>query len=244
MVLLQVVAGSFEFYLFFVMTMLIIATKAILLFYVGRKLMAQKRETGSIKLSFSLGIFVLLLCLLISRLIYIYFDFVLTQFDASTYYIPPNYIYWKVAMLIASIGIAFMLYVTDKKVMNFKLKGIVALIPIIGAIIMLIYPINTADDFAFISGLSIVSTGAIAILLFFFIYVAVKSTGSVRKNALLIVVGGLLYAVAALIINESILTPLRIMFGNQIHIFIFFLFMALKISGLILMTYAFTKFSL
>jgi hypothetical protein len=243
MVLLQVTPGTFEFQLLFIMTMLIIATKAICLIFVGKKLLDKRKEGEAIGLSFVFGIFILLLCLLISRLIYVYFDFILTEFDASRYYKFPNYIFWKLGTMAAAIGVGFLLFVADKRVLKFRLKGLVSLIPIIGAIIILIYPVSNSDDFAFISGLSIVTYGAIAILLIFFIYVAIKSPGEVRRNAILIVLGGILYFIGALLVNEALLTQLRLIFGEEIHILVFFLFMAFKISGLISMSYAFTKFA-
>ena len=244
MVLFQVTPGTFEFELFFILTLILIATKVVLLIYVGSKLIARKREGGSIGTEFIFGIFILLLSLLISRLFFIYFDFILTEFDSTQYYLFPNYIFWKIGMVTTSVGIGILLFITDKKVLNFKLKGIFTYIAFAGGIIILVYPVSSSDDFAFISGLSIISNGGIVILLFFFIYIAIKTPGSVRRNALFIVIGGLLYAVGVLLVNEAILTQLRNTFGEQIHILIFFLFILFKVIGLILMSYAFTKFAI
>ena len=244
MVLFQVTPGTFEFQLFFILTLILLVTMGLLLVYVGKKLIDKKREGGTIGFDFVLGIFILLLCLFISRLFFTYFDFILTEFNSSKYYVFPNYLYWKTGMSITSIGIGILLFITDKRVLNFKLKGIFAYIAFLGGIVILVYPISTAADFAFVSGLSIVTNGAIAILLIFFIYIAIKTPGTVRRNALLIVIGGLCYSIGALIVNEAILTPLRLIFGDQIHILIFFLFILLKVIGLVFMSYAFTKFAL
>jgi len=244
MTLLQVTPGSFEYDLFLVLTIILIVTKGILLLFVGRKLIIKKKEEGRFSIDFKFGIFILILSFLLSRLFFTYFDFFLTKFDSSQYYVFPNYLFWKIGMVISCIGIGIMLYITDKKVLNFRLKGTIAIIAFLGGIIILIYSVEGPEDFAFISGISIITNGAIAILLIFFIYVAIKTPGAVRRNALFIVIGGLSYAIASLLVNEAILTQLRTIFGEEIHIFIFFLFISLKVIGLVLMSYAFTKFAL
>ncbi len=146
-------------------------------------------------------------------------------------------------MIISAAGIAYVLFIVDKKILNFKLKGILAIITIVGAVVIFIYPVNNSADFAFISGLSIITNGAIAILLVLFIYIAIKTPG-LRKVCLFIVTGGILYAVGSVLVNEALLTQLRAIYGQGIHVFVFFVFMTLKISGLILMSYGFTKFSI
>lgn len=244
MVFFQVSPGSFEFQLFFILTLLLLVTKGILLLFVGNKLIKKKREGGSISMDFVFGMFILLLSLFISRLFFVYFDFILTEFDSSAYYLFPNYLFWKMGMVITSIGIGILLFITDKKVLGFKLKGIFSYIAFIGAVIILLYPVNTANDFAFISGLSIITNGSIAILLLFFIYIAIKSTGDVRRNAIFIVIGGLTYALGSILVNEALLTQLRLAFGEEIHIVVFFLFILFKIIGLVFMSYAFTKFAI
>lgn len=244
MVLFQVAPGSFEFQLFFILTAILIGTKAVLLLYIGRKLNARKREGETIGSSFVFGIFILILSMFISRIFFTYFDFILTEFDSEKYYLFPNYIPWKIGMTITSFGIGFLLYVTDKRVLNFRLKGIIAIIAWIGGIIILVYPVANADDFALLSGISIISNASLVLIILFFLYIGVKTPGSVRRNAILIVLGGICYALAAIIVNEAILTQLRAIFGSDIHIVVFFLFILLKVIGLILMSYSFSQFSL
>ncbi len=234
---------SFEFQLFFVMTLAILITKVVLAVYIGRNIYLKKKSKSTIGLDFMYAMFFLLISLFISRIFFSYFDFVLTKFDADTYYIYPNYWWWKTGMIISAAGIAYVLFIVDKKILNFKLKGILAIITIVGAVVIFIYPVNNSADFAFISGLSIITNGAIAILLVLFIYIAIKTPG-LRKVCLFIVTGGILYAVGSVLVNEALLTQLRAIYGQGIHVFVFFVFMTLKISGLILMSYGFTKFSI
>ena len=235
--------GTFQYQLFFALTGVILIVKAILAIYLGRRVWQKKKEAGKLVPDFLFGIFIFMISLFISRIFFAYFDFVLTQFDVDRYHLYPNVLYWKLGMFTSAIGIAITIFIMDKSVLRFKFKGILSYIIIAGAIFVVIYPVNTAEDFAFVSGISIFSMVGTLLIPILFIYIAIKTPG-LRTVSLMITFGFIFYGVASLLVNEAILTQFRILFGAEIHILIFFLFMILKITGLSMVSYAVTKFGL
>ncbi|MFO8019730.1 MAG: hypothetical protein R6U96_13980 [Promethearchaeia archaeon] len=172
-----------------------------------------------------------------------YFDFFLTEFDDSVYYIFPNYIYWKLGALFSSIGIAYVLYIIDRTVFNFKFKGIFTFIVAAGALIILFFPINSKADFDIASVLLIFAQIGTVLIPLMFIYIAIRTPG-LRKTALYITFGFIFYGVAALLINEGVVGFFRGLFGPQAHVIMFFFFMVFKIIGLGLITRGVTQFGL
>lgn len=235
--------NSFEFQLFFGMTLVILLFKLLLAIYLGKNVYDRKKNAGKLKIDFLFSIFILLIFLFISRLFFIYFDFFLTEFNEALYYQFPNYIYWKLGIIFSSIGIAFVLYIIDRKVYNFKFKGIFAIIVIIGIFMVIFIPINSAADFNTASFLVIFAQIGTVLIPLMFIYIAIKTPG-LRKTALFIAFGFIFYGLAALLINESFVTLMRDLFGPQIHVILFFLFMLFKIIGLGLITKGVTQFGL
>lgn len=233
--------SDFEFELFFVLTTILINCKLLLSVYLGKKLIDKKKETGKFKLSFITAVFVFIVSLFVSRLLYMYFDFYLTKFDTSTYYLMPNVLIWKIALFIGSVGFAFVLFTVDKKVLKFKLKGILAYLTLGIALLILIWPVKSFQDFVFISGLGITIGLSGFVIFIIFLYIGIK-VSSFRKPSFLIDIGFMIYAIGSLVINEFILTPLRAMFGSQIHSVLYLIYMILKITGLLILSYGFIEF--
>ena len=112
-----------------------------------------------------------------------------------------------------------------------------------GSIFILFYPVNSPEDFQFVSAVSIVSSLGTVLIPVIFLYLGIKIPG-LRKTALMITLGFIIYALGPILVNDAILEVLRTTYGDQIHIIIFFLFITLKITGLIIISYSVTKFSL
>ncbi len=234
---------QFEYNVFFGLTILLLITKAALSIYLGKRLLDSKKETGKIKLNFITAFFVLILCLFISRLFYLYFDFFLTKLDPTTYYLMPNVWVWKIAGIALSIGFAFVLYTLDKKALKFKLKGIPAYCTLGSEILVLIIPVNSQEDFVFVSGVGIIGgLGAIMVLIIF-LYIGIKIPG-LRKPSFMITLGLVTYVLGALLFNEFIVSLLISIFGPQFRVTAYTLFMILKILGLIIIAFSVTKFSI
>jgi hypothetical protein len=202
----------------------------------------RKIETGELSFGFIFGVFIMMLCLLISRIFFLIFDFVLTNFDPSTYSISPNYYFWKTAVLILSFGYAFVLFIIDRDILEFKFKGILSAVMLIVALIITFYPINTKADFELISSLLfIINIMAIALPLLFF-YIGLREV-SYRKPAFLISAGVIIYALGSNILIESVVAFIESIIAGS-RVFIYFLSLILKISGIITYSYGVTHFTL
>ncbi len=233
--------NSFQYKLFLILTIILVGVKIFLASYLGKKIYDKKKETGKYTIDFVFGIFVLFVFLIISRIIFIYFDFYLTYFDSDVYY---KYVfYWKMGLLTSSIGLAFLNYTLDKKALHFKLKGIIAYFVLGGAIVILFWPVNSPADFQTASALSLITSSGTVILLFIFLYIGIKIPG-LRKPAFMIALGFIIYALGPILVNDAILEFLRTTFGEQMQVLVFFLFITLKIVGLVIISYSITKFSI
>lgn len=244
MTLLQVVTpGTFEFELFFILTLIILIVKALLATYLGIKVFDKKKETGKFQLDFISSVFILMIGLFISRVLYTIFDFALTEFDANRFYLVPNLYYWKAAGFIASAGFVLTLFVVDKKALNFKLKGIPAIILLIIMFIQLLYPVNNSEDFTFVSQIGLMTTGVGLLIPIMFLYLGIKTPG-LRKVCFMIAFAVIIYGFGSILVSEGILDPLRATFGPDIHITMFFLFLVFKTIGLTMMTYGVVNFQI
>ena len=129
--------GDTEYLIPYVTTIIIIITKISLGVYLYRR--EKKNEN---KNYFIRGACFMMFMLAISRIFYFIFDFYLTKFDNSLYYISPNIWIWKVGNFLSAISAAYLLYVIDKKVMQFKFKGSFAYIVFIVSMVQFFYPVN------------------------------------------------------------------------------------------------------
>ncbi|MGQ4876369.1 MAG: hypothetical protein ACP6IY_20085 [Promethearchaeia archaeon] len=231
-----------EYNLLFVLYIMLLAMKLILIIYLGKKVIIRRKEEDFKAYDFLFSVFVLMICAFISRLLYLYFDFVLTKFDSDTFYLVPNVIVWKLAGFIGSLGFAFVLFIIDKKILDFKFKGIFAYIIIATSLFILFYPVNNSKDFEFVSALGLIPNLIGSVIPIIFLYIGIKAPG-LRKTAFLIAFGVIIYGIGANLVSEFILAPLREIYGSQVVILMFFLFLVFKITGLIMVSYGTTKFS-
>jgi hypothetical protein len=234
---------DFEFTIFFILTIILLITKATLSIYLGRKLLKSKKETGKFKLNFITAFFFLMVCLFISRLVYMYFDFFLTRFDPELYYEMPNVLFWKIGSFFNAIGLAIVLYTLDKTALKFKLKGILAYVLVGFAVVNLLFPVNSQEDFTLLSAIGIFMSAASLMVLVIFLYIGIKIPG-LRKPSFFMLAGLITYAFGGLLYNEFIVTILINLFGGDIRITAYSLFVILKIIGLVIVAYSVTKFSI
>lgn len=232
--------NSFEFNLLFTLTIILLITKIILSIYLAWEVRKKFILTKKFSYDFLFSLFVLMLCLLISRLLWAYWDFYFTEFDPNRFYLSPGIFYWKIAALTMTLGLANFIFIIDRKVMDFKLKGILAYTMVIVAIIILFYPVNNSQDFEVVSSLLLLlNIVSIAIPVIFF-YLGFK-TPKFRMYFFSIAIGTILVAIGSNLVNEPILVPLRNMFGIEILVVVYLLFLILKISGYVLISYGVLK---
>ncbi len=230
-----------EFNTFFIITIILIIFKFIVALYLGFKLYQRKQEEGKFNFGFIFSVFIMMLCLFFSRIFFFMFDFFLTELDPTHYYLIPNVYFWKVAMLIMAIGYASVLFVIDRRIIDFKFKGALAYIVIIVASIILFYQVSNSQDFELISLISF-GINIIAITIpMLFLYIAYNSL-EYRRPAIILSLGVIIYAIGANILNEAVLSLLEGAIGD-IRIIIYFAALLLKISGLVLYSYGVTEFT-
>jgi hypothetical protein len=229
-----------EFTLLYWLTIGIIVIKFILVGYLSIKLYQKKKSQTLEVTDFFVGVLIFLLTLAISRTLYFYFDFYLTQFNTANYLLGSNLVYWRIASAISGIGVGFLLIVVDKRVLSFKLKGILGYIVIASAILHLFYPIYTLDDFITLSTIGTISGAFIIIVPIFFLWLGIKSPSN-RGIAVLLAVGSILYAIAAFGISEPILGPIGQMFGADIRTFFMIMMTIIRAGSLIVIAVSSTK---
>ena len=239
---MKIIPNSFEFNLFLTLTIIILLVKFSLVIFLGIKINKRKKVNGKLTFDFLFSICILMICLFVSRLLYLIFDFYLTQFDTSKAYLVPAIIVWKFASFIAIIGFAVVLYIVDKKIINFKLKGILAWITLIVGVIQFFYPVNTAKDFEVVSTMNIIANIAAITIPVIFLYTGIKTPG-LRRISFMIAFGVIIYAIGSNLVNEAVLIPLRAIYGPDIQITMYFLLFVLKITGLLMFSYGVTKFA-
>ncbi len=225
------------------MILIVIATKFALSAYLLKKVLDKKKSGGEFKFDFIFGVFILMICLGISRSLYFYYDFFMTQFDPDKLWRYPNVMVWKIAGLISTIGIVFLLYILDKTVLHFKFKGLLSIAILIIALVQFFYPINSAEDFVFVSSLGFFGVMFALIIPLVFLYLGIKTPG-LRKVCFLIVFGIIVYSLGSFLVSENVLAPLRESFGSRIEVTAFLIFALAKIFGLTVLAYAVTKLTL
>lgn len=238
---MEITPGSLNYNILFTLIIIVIIFKALLSGYLFYKIIKKTKKEGKFEFDFLFSIFVLILFLCISRSILLYYDFFLTYFNPDLFWIYPNIIYWKLADLFPITGFVIMAFIMDKKALNFKLKGVVGYVIAGLEVFKMLYPVNSEEDFRFISSFGLIQSAILVIIPAGFLYIAVKSD-TLRNLAIIIILGISIYALGGILIGESVLAPLRELFGENVHVSVFFVFVITKIVGLSMLAYAMTKF--
>lgn len=229
------------FLFFYTLMVIVLILKAVISIYIANKVIIKKKKIGKLEFDFLLAVLILFICLFFSRLLYFYFDFYLTELDSSLYYLHPNVDYWKMATFLSTFGFVVAIYVVDKDAAKFKFKGIPALILFIISLIKFFYPVNSIEDFNFISSFATIEAPFILIIPIIFTYIGIKGE-NLRKLSFIIVAAVLIYGGGGLIMGEHIAGPLKETYGEIALVYIYSIFALTKMVGLILLSYAFTKF--
>ncbi|MHA1699184.1 MAG: hypothetical protein ACTSWN_10130 [Promethearchaeota archaeon] len=233
-----------EYTILFYLTVGIVVAKISLAIYLARKLLVKKKQQeNKIAMYFLGSVLFFLLTLIVSRILYVYFDFFLTGFNAQIYHLPPQIHVWKAATFLSSMGLGIVAIVVDLKILRGKFKGIFAYIIIGGGIFLLFYPVRVKSDFDLISLINIITSAGIIFVPIIFIWIG-KITPPLRKTAWGLAAGTILLAVANIIVNEGILSPLRESGGFVIQNLMYLLQAILKVISYSLISYFANKFKL
>ena len=232
--------NSFEFNFLLFMTLVVLATKLLLSIFLAKKLYDRWKETGEITFGFITSIFILMVCLFISRIFYMQYDFVYTKYDPNVLHTYPGMFYWKIATLVSMIGYSTFLFAIDRKILDFKYKGIFSYIILGIAVFAFFYPVSSPQDLEFLAILLLFANVVAIIIPILFFYIG--KDREYRKPAYMTAIGIIVFAIAANITNESLVSFLTGYFGEGTRIFMHLLSGILKISGLLTFSYGITKF--
>lgn len=233
--------NTLEYNVLFILTIVLLIIKFGIAFYLGLKLIQRNKERGSFQADFLFGLFITVVGLFVSRLLYMIFDFYLTEFDSNSYYIYPNIIVWKIAGLIDQSCFTVFLFIIDKQLLNFKFKGIFAYLLIGITLFQIFYPVHSAEEFELISAVGVAGVVILLVVPIIFLYIGYKSP-RLRVSAILFVSGLILFFIGSNLLSESILAPIKELYGVEFQITIIFISLLLKIAGLLLATYSGLKF--
>ncbi len=197
-----------EYIFSFYATICVIVVKFAIATFIGRRVFLQSKGQSKHRLSFMGAAFLLILCLGISRSIYFYYDFFLTNFIPAMLWPTPQVYFWQAATCIGGYGSAFILFVLERDVYRFKTCLIPTGIVVVVSTIQLLYPIKSLDDFQLVSTVGLIATLAMLLAIFTFIYLAIKSTGIMRKVCIALMIGVLVFAVAGMSMSENLLAAL------------------------------------
>ncbi len=218
------------------LTILIIAVKFCLIGFLSIKLYRRNKQQKLGITDFFVGILILLLTLAISRLIYFYFDFYLTELNPLRYLTGSNLTYWRIASVISGLGQGYLLIVVDRRILNNKFKGLLGYFVIAIAILHIFYPVYNLNDFTILSTIGMVTGVTVLLIPLIFIWLGLK-TPSNRKIAFLIALGAILYAVSGFLWGESILH----IFGSDIRTIITIFSAIMRIAGLTIISVSASK---
>lgn len=234
--------NSPEYFMIFGFTIMVLAVKLLMSGYMLRNIMKRRKEGQMVSTWFLWAFFILIFCLFISRVFYVLFDFYFTKFDMTTYYVYPNYWYWKMGNFFAGFGLIYMVFALDRRLLQFKLKGIIEIFMAGGLIAVMIYPIETMDDFNFVSVLYVIPLFGIVVLPLIFIKIARESTGDLRKISFSIIIGIILYTIASFAVNAAIVTALNEATSRSMDVLLYLIQTLLKMIGIVLLAYGASKF--
>ncbi|MFX0023722.1 MAG: hypothetical protein ACFE9S_15450 [Candidatus Hermodarchaeota archaeon] len=232
---MALIPNSFEYNLLYTLTLILMISKFLLTIYLSKRVIEKKKERGKFEINFVFGIFILMLGLLISRLIYFYFDFYLTLYDETLLHLMPNVVFWKVANFISSVSFVMLLFIIDWKMLKFKFKGILAYGLLGVALFQLIYPVASAEDFQLISAVGMLGLLIMILIPALFIYIGVKRP-ELRKTSFIFVLGAIFYFLGSIIESEFIVAPLQALFGANVRFIVFLVTLIIKITGLMIIT--------
>nr|MDO8111998.1 hypothetical protein [Candidatus Sigynarchaeota archaeon] len=225
----------------FILTLIILLVKLILCIFLSYKVAKKRKEENVVAIQFLSGVLFLMLVLFLSRILYMIFDFFLTKFVQVTYPIFPNIWYWKTASLISAYGIGVLLLIIDRRILQFKFKGIFAIIVFAAATFQFFYPVSTTDDFQFVSTIGVVGSMAMLVIPILFFWIGAKTPG-LRKIAFSVAFGAIIYAVGGSLVSA---TFINIFIGVGLtQDMVYAISIGMKAVGLVLITYGATHFSI
>lgn len=155
------------------------------------------------RLVLAVGLFFLFMG--ISRIILLFFDFFLTGLNPA--YLQTYSLVWTIGSIFVATGFGFFIIVADHNLFKGKDKYLLTIIYAVASTITLAIPIFIISET--LSSVAIIS--AVLFIPISYLYVAIKSTGEIRRKALAVLFGLVVFATGLLLLGEPIIGPFAIM---------------------------------
>lgn len=236
MIYIMITPYSFEYYLYLVVTILILIITISIALILFRKIFLKKKDSGRFSFDFIFAMFMLYISYFFSRLFYLIFDFILTQFNPTVYHYMPNIIFYKLGDFSISIGFFIVLYFIDKELLSYKMKRIPAILILIIGLVQLFYPVVSRLDFEVVVLLGYVGFSVVLLIFSLFLYVG-KKNQSLRKYAYMIAIGILLIPIGT--VFASIAADIV-----ELASILYMIFFILLTIGIVIMGYGVLKFNI
>jgi len=221
----------------FIFTLVILLVKFILIIFLATRIAKQRKQENAVAIAFLAGILFLVITLFISRIFYLIFDFVLTNFDMTTYAYFPNIWYWKTGSILSSFGIGVLLIIIDKKVMQFKFKGLFGIIVFITSCLQFFWPVNNIDDFTIVSDIGTIGGLCAFFIPILFFWIGAKTPG-LRKTSFSVAFGTIIYVVGGAVVGATFIN----IFGLPPYV-MYAMSTILKTIALLMITYGAIHFA-
>ena len=158
----------------------------------------------------NLPLSIMFTCLFIGRVVFIIFDFFLTNFNVDEH--NTYLLFYKIGLFFVLLGFSVLLYIIDGLLFQGKDKYAFTIAYFIPIIFILFAPtIDVVQNWVIVSFLSW------AIIPIGYIYIGIKATGEVRKKAIYIILGVIFYLGSYLFLAEGIIVPILAQFPLYIY---------------------------
>ncbi|MHA1730674.1 MAG: hypothetical protein ACTSU5_01970 [Promethearchaeota archaeon] len=231
--------GSTDFYLILGLTLAVVLVKGVIATGLGLALWKHRKERGSQSFRFTASVALFMVFLMVARALYAVFDFSLTQFDSSLY--VANVWWWKAATLSGQVGVTVVVFSVDRDIMGFKFHGGLAIVAAACTVAAVAYPVNTLADFDVISAFVVV-VGVTSIVVPVVLFHVGWENEGVRQVAWVTALGIVVYMVGATFVNEVVLGPLSVAYGEHVRVTAQLLSTSLKVAGLSMLAYGVLQF--
>lgn len=228
---------SFAYNLFFILSVLILILKLIITIYFGYLVYKHKKEIGKFEFNFTTGMFFLILCLFLFRLILIIYNFGLIYGDPANK-TPLIRLFYAFGVFIQGLGYSLCMFSIDKSVLEFKFKGIFSYI-VLG--IGILYLFN--QGFIVEMSLNVIYTLIAMMIPLLLFYVGSKNP-KLKRPAYMISIGVILYAIAMLLLIASVLELVDQLWGSNGVVVLQIVNFVLKFIAIAFLTYGVLNFKL
>jgi len=216
----------------FIFTLILLGFYALFFTYLGLRIKIERASIEKTPMALLYAIFLEIILLFASRLIYCWFDFVLTRFDTSTYTYYPNLFFFRLGAFLEGISLIIIAFAVEHVILLKRTRYAFTIIMIIAIIFGILYPMRPGilEDFAITSLI-----GAIAMLivclfiLFTWVWLGIVTPG-LRKIMWILCIGVILWIFGESMVGEPYINFFLLFLSRDVT---YAISITIKIAGLL-----------